>query len=566
MICTLAIMEEKKGGEKRRARSVKRRQIESATPRRGHSATTEQKDASHSAFSARVTHLRISLAALFDVADPRKHSPEAFAPITSDFRDWQELNLLRVRRSTKRASMQTTRDATVAEREEWRKNEKRRKKENAKAHIVAEFPLLPDVTVTRVLAFCFGGFDTNILKTPFVASRRKAGQKKFATVKRAALSLTPHSVRFSLLPLGVASTRARGDARVNGVYGRPPTPVYSLRTVVCTHGETAQKGASNELLGRCARVAARLDGRSHSEILLEREVHVRRGNVQRVSAGSVRSADPTLSCAPRFLFALHGRGADSNRTARDPLWKWRSALWDFSLIAKVNSNASAVARQVSIFYPESIPLRTSYNWENPSRGEITPLDNNAHSPRNKASPLKARQMHFTRESGSRVTRIKVLLHAGGASDRRSKKVVERDDWARRRRRGAYSAPLIISERAPRHRTDNSQQWADRIGARRSERRVGRSGDARAETREGQFDVNRSIVIRVNRLPLFVDGPRRPAEHNSRFVLLYFIPRVVEECRCCDGLQVSMVAYYEKLYNCRVTDDKTGNLGPPRGRN
>lgn len=73
-----------------------------------------------------------------------------------------------------------------------------------------------------------------------------------------------------------------------------------------------------------------------------------------------------------------------------------------------------------------------------------------------------------------------------------------------------------------------------------------SGDAHAETREDQFDVNRSIVIRVNRLPLFVDSPRRPVEYNSRFVLLYFIPRVVEECRCCDGLQVSTVAYYEKL--------------------
>jgi hypothetical protein len=61
-------------------------------------------------------------------------------------------------------------------------------------------------------------------------------------------------------------------------------------------------------------------------------------------------------------------------------------------------------------------------------------------------------------------------------------------------------------------------------------RGGASGDARAETREDEFDVNRSIVIRVNRLPLFVDGPRRPAEHNPRFVLLYFIPRVVEEHR------------------------------------
>lgn len=71
-----------------------------------------------------------------------------------------------------------------------------------------------------------------------------------------------------------------------------------------------------------------------------------------------------------------------------------------------------------------------------------------------------------------------------------------------------------------------EQWG-REGGRRGgqedseKERAARVG--RTETREGQFDVNRSIVIRVNRLPLFVGGPRRPAEHNSRFVL-YFIPR------------------------------------------
>jgi len=80
-----------------------------------------------------------------------------------------------------------------------------------------------------------------------------------------------------------------------------------------------------------------------------------------------------------------------------------------------------------------------------------------------------------------------------------------------------------------------EQWG-RESERRGVEREGASGDARAEAREDQFDMNRSIVIRVNRLPLFVDGPRRPAEHNSRFVLLYFIPRVVEKRRCCDGLR------------------------------
>jgi len=34
----------------------------------------------------------------------------------------------------------------------------------------------------------------------------------------------------------------------------------------------------------------------------------------------------------------------------------------------------------------------------------------------------------------------------------------------------------------------------------------RTRNARAETREGQFDVNRSIVIRVNRLPLSPTAP------------------------------------------------------------
>lgn len=89
-------------------------------------------------------------------------------------------------------------------------------------------------------------------------------------------------------------------------------------------------------------------------------------------------------------------------------------------------------------------------------------------------------------------------------------------------------------------TMGSRGWTER---KTGIERGGASGDARVETRDSQFDVNRSIVIRVNRLPLFVDGSRRPAEHNSRFVLLYFIPWVVEECNCCNGLRVSTVTYY-----------------------
>lgn len=90
----------------------------------------------------------------------------------------------------------------------------------------------------------------------------------------------------------------------------------------------------------------------------------------------------------------------------------------------------------------------------------------------------------------------------------------------------------------------------RAGGERRTRGGERGDSERAETREGQFDVNRSIVIRVNRLPLSSTAcpprlRRPPTEHNSRFVLLYFIPRVVEKRRCRYEPRVSTVAYHRR---------------------
>lgn len=58
--------------------------------------------------------------------------------------------------------------------------------------------------------------------------RRKKKKTKFrALLSRANFSL------FSLLPFDVAPSPTRGDARVNRVYTRSPTPVYSPRTILC---------------------------------------------------------------------------------------------------------------------------------------------------------------------------------------------------------------------------------------------------------------------------------------------------------------------------------------------
>lgn len=60
--------------------------------------------------------------------------------------------------------------------------------------------------------------------------RRK--KKKKNTKFRALLSRANFSL-FSLLPFDVAPSPTRGDARVNRVYTRSPTPVYSPRTILC---------------------------------------------------------------------------------------------------------------------------------------------------------------------------------------------------------------------------------------------------------------------------------------------------------------------------------------------
>lgn len=61
-------------------------------------------------------------------------------------------------------------------------------------------------------------------------SNRKEEKKK--TKFRALLSRANFSL-FSLLPFDVAPSPTRGDGRVNRVYTRSPTPVYSPRTILC---------------------------------------------------------------------------------------------------------------------------------------------------------------------------------------------------------------------------------------------------------------------------------------------------------------------------------------------
>jgi len=67
-----------------------------------------------------------------------------------------------------------------------------------------------------------------------------------------------------------------------------------------------------------------------------------------------------------------------------------------------------------------------------------------------------------------------------------------------------------------------------MGSPRVEEETRRAREAPADSRKGQFDANRAIVVRVNRLRLVGDPPTTPAEHNSRFVSLYFIPRALGE--------------------------------------
>lgn len=85
--------------------------------------------------------------------------------------------------------------------------------------------------------------------------------------------------------------------------------------------------------------------------------------------------------------------------------------------------------------------------------------------------------------------------------------------------------------------------------------------AHLETREGQFDVNRSIVIRVNRLlPLVVDGPRRPLPNTIHD--LYCCTLFPEWSRSATALRLTANIYGRvQVRSQRVTDDETGNLNP-----
>lgn len=170
------------------------------------------------------------------------------------------------------------------------------------------------------------------------------------------------------------------------------------------------------------------------------------------------------------------------------------ALWDFSLIAAKLIQRFGGSRQIPILFETD---SRAHNGENPNRekpssaiwcasGWLTndyqrgiytiyrllavsrvqlsasvdeppspslplpftrPLQFLPRTARNKASSLKARQMHFTRESGSRVTRIKVLLHAGGASERRQESSRARRLGRRRQRTDDADATAYIQRSA-----------------------------------------------------------------------------------------------------------------------
>lgn len=80
-------------------------------------------------------------------------------------------------------------------------------------------------------------------------------------------------------------------------------------------------------------------------------------------------------------------------------------------------------------------------------------------------------------------------------------------------------------------------------------RASEGGEGRA--RKGQFDVNRSIVIRVNRLPHCSSTAPDclPNTIHDICIVVFHSPwnkSGREECRYCDELWVSTVAYHEEL--------------------
>jgi len=92
-----------------------------------------------------------------------------------------------------------------------------------------------------------------------------------------------------------------------------------------------------------------------------------------------------------------------------------------------------------------------------------------------------------------------------------------------------------------------EQWGRGSGWRREREEEGNEEDvkrARAETREGQFDVNRSIVIRVNRLPLSPTAPDGLPNTIRDLYCSTLFPEWSSHHR--DGLRVSMLARYKEL--------------------
>lgn len=95
------------------------------------------------------------------------------------------------------------------------------------------FPVYLEIYITFPVSIVsrFTKFEKLSLLRRFGDSNRKEEKKK-NTKFRALLSRANFSL-FSLLPFDVAPSPTRGDARVNRVYTRSPTPVYSPRTILC---------------------------------------------------------------------------------------------------------------------------------------------------------------------------------------------------------------------------------------------------------------------------------------------------------------------------------------------
>jgi len=103
-------------------------------------------------------------------------------------------------------------------------------------------------------------------------------------------------------------------------------------------------------------------------------------------------------------------------------------------------------------------------------------------------------------------------------------------------------------------TMGSRGWTEK---KRGIERGEASGDAHVETRESQFDVNRSIVIRVNRLLLYrsstaPDGLPNTI-HDLYCILFPEWSRNTTVATCCERLQLSIM--YKKLRLSRITDNK-----------